>query len=84
MGKTNSQLIIWVDEEWENHPKIQELKEKGHTIIPIREPFPGVCPDTKPHLIISHVGWRWNDKMWDYSEDALKEARKVKKGNKNA
>jgi hypothetical protein len=85
VGKTNQPLIIWVDEEWWDHPKIKELAEKGHELYELlcHEPNAPPGPADMPDLILSRVSWRWNDKMWDYLEEALKEARKVKRGNKN-
>lgn len=77
MGKTPEKLRlrIVVDDDWETHPKIVELKEKGHAITPMRL----VGYDLTPHLVLSRTAWRWDDSMWPMLEITLKAARKAKK-----
>lgn len=72
MGRTPIPLEIWIDPEWEHHEKIEELREKGHTIRSTLHGFPSPA---MPDLILSKAGHAWNDEMWPHLELALKRAR---------
>jgi hypothetical protein len=78
MGKTPEKLRlrILVDDDWEKHPKMVELAEKGHQITPLR--LAGY--DHEPHLILSRNAHMWNDKMWPLLDVTMKSARVRKKG----
>ena len=80
MGKTNQPLTIWVEQEWLEHPKVKELREKGHSIedLLFHEPDAPRSDAIQPDLILSRAAHAWDDTMWDYLEMALKAARKRK------
>jgi hypothetical protein len=75
VGKTPEKLrlMILVDPEWLDHPKITELRDKGHTILPVETLQP-------PHLILSKSAHAWNDDMWPLLDVTMKAARARKKG----
>lgn len=60
-------LEIWVAPAWNDHPKVNELREKGHTVNVVI----GV-----PDLILHPNAWRWDDTKWEFIDVALREARK--------
>lgn len=68
MGKTNQKLTIHIPEAWKDHPKVVELREKGHVIEYLDEHEPA-------DLILAPAAHQWSDDMWDYLEVALKAAR---------
>jgi hypothetical protein len=78
LGKSPEKLrlTILVDEGWVNHPKMLELKEKGHEVWALESCNEG----TTAHLILSKNAHMWDDKMWDLLDLPLKAARARKKG----
>lgn len=66
-----SKLEIWVDPAWKDHPKINELREKDHTIRSVDD-----IGLSRPDLILHPNAWRWDDTKWDFLDVALKEARR--------
>jgi hypothetical protein len=82
MGKTPEKLrmTILVDETWINHPKMDELREKGHRVELILS-TPSAGP---PHLILSRSAHMWSDEMWPLLDVTLKAARARKKGQPSA
>lgn len=66
-----NKLVIAVAHTMIDHPKIQELREKGHEIVP--QDFRAF------HLILDESAHFWNDMMWDFLPAALTAARKRKK-----
>lgn len=77
MGKAPEKLrlTIIVDPEWENRPKVEELREKGHNILKLYDPM--------PHLILSKNAHMWSDEMWPLLDITLKAARQRKKGQES-
>lgn len=75
MGKTNQKLVIWVAEEWMDHPKVVELREKGHIVYRLDQ---NVLGTETPDLFLHPAAHAWGDSMWIYLENALKAARKRK------
>jgi hypothetical protein len=73
VGKSpeKSRLIILVDDKWLDHPKIDELREKGHWIDGL---------DQNPHLILHPSAHMWDETMWPLLAVTLKAARARKKG----
>lgn len=79
-GQTNQPLVIWVAEQWLEHPKIMELREKGHfvrSVSGLPELDETVSP--APDLILHPAAWRWSGESWPYLDDAIKEARRERK-----
>lgn len=89
MGKTSQVLTIWVDERWRDHPKIKELREKGHVVCDLlfHEPDAPHQDADPPDLILAGAAHQWHDGMWDHLDTALKSARArkypTKKGKKD-
>ena len=82
-GHTNQPLIIWVAEQWLEHPKIVDLREKGHFILSVvGSPEWDETIRLDPDLILHPAAWRWSEKMWVFLDDAIKEARRARKDSK--
>jgi hypothetical protein len=84
VGKSpkKSQLFIWVDEEWNDHPKLAELREMGHLVV-VRGTYPIGKPDhfsVNPDLVLSKSAHMWSDEMWPLLDVTMKAARARKKG----
>lgn len=62
-------LTVAVDTDWLQEPAIQELVNKGHTVVPF--------VSTDFDLVLSAKAWNWNYSMWKYLDVALKGARKA-------
>jgi len=80
VGRTNKPLTILVtDDTLYNHPTIQDLMAKGHTVIPLYlnyERDSDMVMGSKCHLMdLDHL---------PYLPIAMKEARKRKYGTKEA
>ena len=71
MAKTAKPLTILLDAQWLEYPAIEELRRKGHTLVPF---------DPTVDLVISGRAHFWIDAMFEagYLEVALKRARKTK------
>jgi hypothetical protein len=74
VGKTNSPLVIWLDESLASLPEFQELIDKGHQIIKFTH---------EADLIFSPQAHYMTQPMIGYVEEALKRARAIKKGKKD-
>ena len=69
MGKTNRPLRILVLPDLATHPRIVELAEKGHTVIPL---------EVEADVIFGGYCWRMTPDLVDrYLDVALKEIRRA-------
>jgi hypothetical protein len=85
VGKTPVPLLVVVDDEFVEHPKIFELERKGHTVASMSELRRGDLHNAQgPDLILSRAAWNWDDEMWRYLEVTLKAARQRKKEARDA
>lgn len=83
MGRTPVPLLIVVDDDWAEHPKVVELREKGHTIVRMSDFQRGDLRDAaRPDMVLARIAWAWNDEVWKYLDTALKAARARKKKEK--
>lgn len=84
MGKTPIPLVIWVAQEWAQHPMVEALRAKGHRIL-----VPGMKgfePDEPPDLILHPAAHWWDEMMFtrpQYLEIALKAARERKRDERD-
>jgi hypothetical protein len=79
MGRTHVPLVIWVDDEWTNHPQVAEWQEKGHDVVPLQDVLAERPAFNPPDIILSRRAWRWDDEQWPHAEVPLKAARKARK-----
>lgn len=85
MGKTPESLrcVIWVDDDYDDHPQINALRDKGHVIRCMKDitDFREQGLDA-PHLIFSRVAHAWTPEMFDVKgllDIAMKAARERKR-----
>lgn len=79
MGRTSKPLTIMVDTEFLDNPAIEELAEKGHTILA----FDGAKVD----MVLSPKAWRMTLDLLKYLPLSIRAARDQKypkKGGKDA
>lgn len=68
MGQTPKALRceIWVDDDYAEHPDVQALAAKGHTIHKLSDVQTVGVPGgifTAPHLILSRAAHQWTPEM---------------------
>ena len=85
MGRTKTSLTVLVDEAWFEHPAIQGLIEKGHTVWAMRDPY-SYLESLDVDIILSRRAHWWSYKMFSnpaYLNLAIKTAQARKKETKN-